>query len=136
MSESPAQAATRRWYAERGTRLFRNNVGVLLNKHGIPVRYGLANDSPKMNKLIKSGDLIGWTPRLITPDMVGDHIAQFTSIEQKPLDWVMPGVGPIERNGKLTAYGHVMAQLRGANMVRSEGGIAGIMRDPEEGFIL
>lgn len=129
MAESPNQAYIREYYSILGDRLFRNNVGVLVDKRGIPVRFGLANDSAKLNEVLKSGDLIGWRPTLITPDMVGEVFARFLSIEVKPPGWKPPGVGTKGRK-------RVDAQLSWADLVRAEGGIAGIMTDPEKGFIL
>ena len=55
-------------------RLFRNNTGVLRDANGRPVQFGLCKGS---------GDLIGWTTRMITADMVGQQVAVFTSIEVK-----------------------------------------------------
>ena len=55
-------------------RLFRNNTGVLKDQHGRPVSFGLCKGS---------ADLIGWTTRTITADMVGHQVAVFTSIEVK-----------------------------------------------------
>ena len=60
--------------AMHGTRLFRNNVGVAHHKDGARVVYGLHPGS---------SDLIGWTSRRITPDMVGSVVAVFSSIEVK-----------------------------------------------------
>lgn len=67
--------------------LWRNNVGVLVDKTGRPVRYGLANESAAQNAVLKSSDFIGWRSVLITPDMVGTHIAQFVSPEAKREGW-------------------------------------------------
>jgi hypothetical protein len=56
-------------------RLFRNQVGQLPDpRTGRPVQFGLARGS---------ADLIGWRTLVITPDMVGQRIAVFTSIEVK-----------------------------------------------------
>ena len=55
-------------------RLFRNNTGVLRDANGRPVQFGLCKGS---------ADLIGWTTRTITADMVGQQVAVFTSIEVK-----------------------------------------------------
>jgi hypothetical protein len=49
-------------------RLYRNNTGTLRDQHGRPVTFGLA---------VGSADLIGWTTRTITPDMVGQQVAVF-----------------------------------------------------------
>lgn len=68
-------------------RIFRNNVGmgfvgaVQYEHHGIitlgnarRIRFGLHPGS---------ADLIGWTTKLITQEMIGQRIAQFLSIETK-----------------------------------------------------
>ena len=55
-------------------RLFRNNTGTLRDQNGRPVQFGLCKGS---------ADLIGWTSRTITEEMVGQKIAVFTSIEVK-----------------------------------------------------
>jgi hypothetical protein len=56
-------------------RLFRNQVGQLPDpRTGRPVQFGLTRGS---------ADLIGWRTVIITPDMVGQRIAVFTSIEVK-----------------------------------------------------
>jgi hypothetical protein len=82
-SEATVQAEVRLSAVEHELHLFRNNVGVLLDETGRPVRYGLANESKEINEKIKSGDLIGWRPMFITEEMVGTVIAQFVSVECK-----------------------------------------------------
>lgn len=57
-----------------GYRLFRNNVGQLLDARGVPVRYGLCPGS---------SDLIGWRELVIMPAMVGQTVAQFVAVEVK-----------------------------------------------------
>lgn len=87
MAESSVQAEIRLLASQRGWRLFRNNCGVLPDRTGRPVRFGLANDSPQLSREYKSGDLIGIRPVLITPKHVGHTIGVFTSIECKHPDW-------------------------------------------------
>lgn len=128
VSEARNQSLIRQFYAEQGCRLWRNQVGVLKDITGRPVRFGLANDSKQVNDEIKSGDLIGWRPRLVTPEMVGGVFAQFVSIEAKPDGWVFPNPT------NLKAYAHASAQARWARMVRADGGEAGFMIDPTRGF--
>lgn len=42
---------------------WRNNRGALPNPDtGIPIRFGLANDSSKLDKVFKTGDLVGFAP--------------------------------------------------------------------------
>lgn len=103
-------------YDALGYRLARNNVGVLLDKRGVPVRYGLWNQTREMNERIKSSDYVGWRPLLITPDMVGDVVAQFAAIEFKHEGWAPSGLGDKAR------YAHEQAQLRFLEMVRADGG--------------
>lgn len=129
MSEGGNQSRIREHYDALGARLWRNNSGQLFDQHGRPVRYGLANDTKQLNEQIKSGDLIGWYPRLITPDMVGGVFAQFVSIEAKPDGWKMPGA-----TAQGEAAKRARAQARWAKMVREEGGLAGFMIDPTRGF--
>lgn len=70
-----------------GWRMFRNNVGAgtLVGK-GF-VRWGLCNESSKMNAALKSSDYIGIRPIIITQEMVGMTIGQFVSIETKRSGW-------------------------------------------------
>jgi hypothetical protein len=62
MNEATVQANLRLLASQEGWRIWRNNVGVLLDGRGIPVRFGLANESAAVNQIIKSADLIGIKP--------------------------------------------------------------------------
>jgi hypothetical protein len=87
-------------------RLFRNNTGTLRDQHGRPVQFGLAKGS---------ADLIGWSTRTITPDMVGQQVAVFTSVEVK------------------TATGRLRPEQRvWLDAVQSAGGIAGVVRSVDD----
>jgi hypothetical protein len=96
-SEAWAQQRVRMQVASLGGYAWRNNVGAtpakckVCNAKQQPVRYGLANDSEKLNSVIKSSDLILAIPRLIKPADVGTTIAQFGSIETKKPGWVYSG---------------------------------------------
>jgi hypothetical protein len=109
-SESAVSSMVRLKADSLGMRLWRNNVGVLKDERGIPVRYGLANDSKKLNERLKSSDLIGWRRILIEPIHVGQYVAQFTSVEVKHEEW------------KYTATPREEAQLRWLKLVDTEGG--------------
>lgn len=87
-SEAAVQQDIRLEWPKRGGRMWRNNVGAAFTKDGRPVRYGLNNDSKKINSVSKSGDLIGITPLLIQPIHIGHNIGVFTSIEVKKSGWV------------------------------------------------
>lgn len=84
----------------------RNNVGVLKDKNGKYIRYGLGNGS---------SDLIGWHTIRITPDMVGRKVAIFTALEIKAED----GIATKEQE-------NFIAQVKAA------GGYAGIVRTETE----
>jgi adenylate kinase family enzyme len=74
--------------SNKGARLWRNNVGAVHTADGSFLRYGLANDSKTVNDKIKSADLIGIKPVIITQEMVGKIIGQFISREVKCSNWV------------------------------------------------
>jgi hypothetical protein len=96
-SEAWAQQQIRLKFAHHGGMAWRNNVGATPAKcpdcgeKQRPIRYGVANDSAQLNAKIKSADIIGAIPRLITGEMVGTTIAQFASIEAKRPGWKYAG---------------------------------------------
>jgi hypothetical protein len=85
--EAKVQHAIRCEGRDKGVLLMRNNVGVLEDRTGRPVRFGLANDSKTVNTHTKSGDLIGIRPVLIGPEHLGMRIGQFVSRECKAPGW-------------------------------------------------
>ena len=123
-SESNIQARTRLAAVAKHWRLWRNQRGAGKLESGNYVRFGLANDSKALGDKLKSGDLIGWRPVVITPDMVGKVIAQFVSVECKEQDWKPP---PIDTKDLAAA-----AQYRWAELVNREGGYAVFVNDPEK----
>lgn len=90
-TEAWSQSMVRLEAPRFGVWLGRNNVGALLDKRGVPVRYGLANESKQQNEVMKSGDLIGIRPVVVTASMVGCTIGQFVSRECKRPGWVFRG---------------------------------------------
>lgn len=109
---------------DAGARLFRNNVarawvGNRVTKFTSPQRVAVQagdvlvhNARPLHAGLAEgSGDLIGWTRITITPDMVGQTVAIFTSAEIK------------------TARGRASdGQIAWADAVSGAGGLAAIVR--------
>lgn len=118
--ESRILAAIRLALGQRSdVRLFRNDAGLawhgrLVSQQGRRVvlenahrfTYGLQPGA---------GDLIGWRTVTITPDMVGQQVAVFSSVEVKP-----PGKGP--KPNQRTWRDNVLAA----------GGFAGTAHTPEE----
>ena len=60
--EAAVQQNVRLEISRCGGRVWRNNTGVARDVSGRTIRYGLCNDSEKLNRQIKSSDLIGITP--------------------------------------------------------------------------
>ena len=114
-SEAAVQQQVRYDAAKAGDILWRNNLGMFMDDRGVPVRYGLANDSKQMNHQIKSADLVGIRRVLVTPAMVGTFVGVFMSRECKHGDW------------RWTGSDREQAQLAWASLVWSFGGDAAIV---------
>ena len=87
---TPEQSAThdlRLAASKAGVRLWRNSNGAGYLQDGSFVRWGLANETAQMNAKIKSSDLIGIRPVLITPAHVGQTLGVFVSREVKARGW-------------------------------------------------
>ena len=111
LSEGAVQANERLAASDAGGVLWRNNSGAVLDAYGRLIRYGLANDSKRVNETTKSSDLVGITPMVITPDMVGTTLGLFTAVECKAEGW------------KFTGTKREKAQLNFINIVNGMGGI-------------
>ncbi len=101
MTETGVQSRVRLAAAQAGYLVWRNNVGAMEDAKGRVVRFGLANDSAKVNKTIKSSDLVGIKPN-----------GQWWSREIKEPGWHYTGT---ERE---------IAQLRFIHLVAMQGGDA------------
>jgi len=133
-SEAAAQQRIRLEAPHHGVRLWRNNVGATpsseqhqcpychnhFTEQKQPVRYGLANESTAMNKVVKSHDLIGITPMTVKPEHVGGILGIFTSIECKRPGWQYKGTT------------REIGQLNWAQIVIGLGGFAQFATDPGE----
>lgn len=91
--------------------MHRNNVGAYRDETGRLIRYGVGNPG--------GPDLIGWTPTVITPDMIGRTVAIFTAVEVKA-----PKGRPTD------------AQINFLAQVLKAGGLAGIARSPDEALTI
>lgn len=118
-SESRQQGLVRLEAARLDIPSWRNNVGALVDLRGVPVRYGLANESKQMNEVIKSSDLVMIRKRLILPQMVGSYIGQFVTREIKHEGWVF---NPRDK--------HELAQQTWNNLINSYGGDAQFATGP------
>jgi hypothetical protein len=87
-------------------RLWRNNTGALVDQQGRFVRFGLCKGS---------SDLIGLRSMVVTPEMLGQRIAQFVALEIKAPQGV---VSPQQQ-----------AFLR---LVQELGGVASVCRSIEQ----
>ncbi len=92
--------------AETEARLWRNNVGTTRSADGRFVRFGLCPGS---------SDLIGLTPVVVTPDMVGQVVAVFSAVEVKT------------PRGRVTDE-----QQKFLDFVQRSGGRAGVARSVED----
>lgn len=110
--------------SEIGSTLFKNEVGAAwqgeVDKHNssIPQRITLKNCRRVTYGLCTgSSDLIGWTPVIITPEMVGKKVAVFTAVEVK--------------KNKHGSYRATEDQLRFISAVNRNGGL-GLVADCNE----
>lgn len=107
------------------SRMFRNNSGGAFDKTGRKISFGLGNTgSKKWLDNYRSGDDVGWTPVVITPEMVGHTIAVFTNAEYKRLGFKEK----LHYNPKTREYG----QNNFNKLVRQSGGIAGFASSWED----
>lgn len=120
-NEAVIQQQVRLEMARLGFQCWRNNSGAMQDSSGRTVRFGLGNDSAKLNKEIKSSDLIAVVPTLITPEMVGYYLGVFTALECKPTGWTMR---PGDDRAKAQANYH--------DLVKQACGFAGFVTDPAD----
>jgi hypothetical protein len=85
----------------------RNNCGGLKDTTGRFVKFGLFNPG--------GADLIGWKTITITPEMVGQKIAQFVGLEVK------------------SATGRIRPEQENfLRVLKASGGLCGVVRSPAE----
>lgn len=102
--------------ARKNVFLWRNNIGAgkIATDDGTTrfLRWGLANDSERLNKVLKSSDLIGIRKHMVQPSDVGNIIGQFVARECKKPGW------------KYTGTPEEVAQFRFIHLVNNHGGDA------------
>jgi len=122
-TESAVTAKIKLAASRFGGIMWRNNSGAVTmgeapnQRH---IRYGLGNQSVKVNKHFKSSDLIGITPVFITPAHVGQIIGRFTAGEVKRGNWVWSGSEAEQ------------AQWKYLNVVTRLGGLGCFMKSEED----
>jgi hypothetical protein len=90
-SEAAVQTRVRLHASRLGFRAWRNNVGAGYSEDGQFMRWGLANDSAQVNRVIKSADLIGCRPFVVQQQDVGRLVGRFVSYEIKHAGWKYAG---------------------------------------------
>ena len=106
MSEAQTQQAIRLQLSRGPCRLWRNNTGLLYDRQGRPVSFGLCKGS---------SDLIGFRAITIGPEHVGQQLAVFAAVEVK------------SATGRATTE-----QKAFIEMVQAAGGLAGVARSTED----
>lgn len=114
--EAGVQSAIRLEAARLGFGLWRNNSGACRDTNGRLIRYGLGNDSAKINAVWKSPDLVGIVPVMVTPEMVGTIVGVFLGVEVKHPEW------------RGVSDAHELAQQNAIDDFRRLGGRAGFAR--------
>ena len=79
-SEHEIQQRIRLACGHGAVRLWRNNAGALVDQQGRFVRFGLCK---------RSSDLIGLRSLEVSPEMVGQRLAQFVAVEVKTAQGVL-----------------------------------------------
>jgi hypothetical protein len=128
-SEAATQSRLRVAASSLGAMLLRNNNGackeIREDRNGNPeptgrmIRYGLGNDSKKLNDVWKSSDLIGITPMTVRPEHVGTMIGVFTAVEVKHPGWTRP---ENDRDRAQEAFLISVCQLGGIGMYATHEG--------------
>lgn len=119
-TEASTQQKLRLSSATIGANLWRNNNGAGVNDRGDFMRWGLGNDSKRVNDAFKSSDLIGITPIMITQQHIGRVFGIFTAVEVKKASW------------KGVQNDREKAQWRYLQLVLNKGGFATFARSVED----
>lgn len=116
-TEAGTQQKIRLRAPQLGGIMWRNNNGATQNQNGQHIRYGLGNDSKRINESFKSSDLIGITSVVVRPNHVGRIFGLFTAIEVKEPNW------------NWTATKREQAQWKYLQLVANYGGLSTFAKD-------
>lgn len=106
--------------SEMGLTLFRNNTGAFSDETGRLVRFGLGNESKRLQESCRFGDYIGFYEMQITKEMVGKTVAVFANIEVKPEGKIPTTLKRAQKHETSREAG----QLRAIKLIRNKGGMA------------
>ena len=113
-SEAVGAAQIRLAAGRAGVPVWRNNRGGAYDETRRFIRYGLGNESVKLNDTWKSSDLIGILPVVVQPSHVGQTLGVFLAVETKKPGWRLT---PGDKRGQ--------AQAAFLQSVRGFGGVGG-----------
>lgn len=118
-TEAVVQSEIRAEAGRLGILLWRNNVGAMEDATGRIVRYGLGNDSPQVQRRLKSSDLDGTVP----PN------GRTLCVECKAEDWRFPaswrGMTPDTVTANSDSARRILAQWRWLKLHHDAGALAG-----------
>lgn len=118
ISEIAVQQQLRVHAPKVGAALWRNNNGACMDDKGRMIRYGLGNDSKKLNKKWKSSDLVGIAPG-----------GQFLAVEVKEPGWYLTP-GDKRAQAQLQFMKTVVALGGKAGFATSTGDLERIINEP------
>jgi hypothetical protein len=137
MSEINLMRKIMKELSKLGARVFRNNVGeawvgrsryiTKANFYRCEAGDVIIKNARRFHGGLDTGsaDIIGWTPVEITPDMVGDQIAVFTSIEVKKDE-------DTSAHARKSKQKSLIAQQNFARAVKKSGGYSGFAGSVDE----
>lgn len=141
-SESVVQSEIRAEAGRLGILLWRNNVGACNDDTGRIIRYGLGNDSPQVQRRLKSSDLIGVVPSRVGcgVDTHNPEVGVFLAVECKAEGWRFPDAWRNSTPDEIeqtrapadASLRRTLAQWRFVCLVHDAGGLAGFAQSVDD----
>ncbi len=139
-SEAVVQSEIRAEAGRLGILLWRNNVGACTDETGRTIRYGLGNDSPQVQRRLKSSDLIGCVSENWGKpgNFYTVPVGRFIAVECKAEGWKFPdlwrGLQPSDMDAATfaTDKARTLAQWRYLKLVHDAGGLAGFAQSVDD----